>query len=63
MTVSERLVESVGGAAPYGFSFKSSVGASGGLITVWDSSRVDVWSPMSLGHALIIKGKVISSSE
>lgn len=50
MAVSERLVESVWGAAPCGF-------------TVWDTSRVDVWSSMSFGHVLIIKGKDITSSE
>jgi hypothetical protein len=53
----------VWGAASYGFSFKSSAGASGGLITVWDTSRVEVLSSMSFDHALIIKGKVINSSE
>jgi len=39
------------------------VGASGGLVTVWDCSRVNVWSSMHIGNALVIKGTFISTSE
>jgi exonuclease III len=32
------------GNSPHAFSYRSSVGASGGLLTLWDSSKVEVWS-------------------
>jgi exonuclease III len=36
--VDEELIKSIWGEGPSAFSYKPSVGASGGLITVWDSS-------------------------
>jgi hypothetical protein len=39
------------------------VGASGGLVTVWDSSGVVGWSTFNFGNVLAIKGKVILTSE
>jgi len=61
--VDDFLVKSIWGNAPFGFSFQPSVGASGGLVTVWDSSLVDVWSSMSFAHALVIIGRVILTGE
>ena len=51
------------GDTPCGFSYRPSEGASGGLITLWDTSRVDVCSTMSFGGVLIIRGKIIDSGE
>jgi len=45
------------GDAPFGFTFQPS--ASSGLITVWDSSVVEVWYSMSFRHVLVIKGWVV----
>jgi len=39
------------------------VGASGGLVIVWDNSLVDVWYSMSFDHALVIKGKVLKTTD
>jgi len=61
--VDEFLVKSIWGISPCGFSFQPSVGASGGLLTVWDSSLIDVWSSMSFAHVLIITGRVILIGE
>lgn len=61
--VSNGLIKMVWGDALCGYLFQPSAGASGGPITVWDVSRVDVSSSMSFGHVLVIKGKVISTSE
>lgn len=36
------------------FSFQPSMGASGGLITMWDVTEVTVWSSMSFDHVLVI---------
>jgi len=57
------LIESIWGDAPFAYSYQPSMGASGGLITVWDSTRVVVWSCMSLAHVLVMKGTIIQTSE
>ncbi|AES60103.2 endonuclease/exonuclease/phosphatase family protein [Medicago truncatula] len=41
----------------------TSTEASCGLVTVWNASRIAVFSSMSYDHVLVIKGKVISSGE
>jgi exonuclease III len=61
--VNDMVVKSFWGDSPFGYSFQQSVGASGGLVTVWDPSRVVVFSSMRLDHALIIKGKDLSTNE
>jgi len=61
--VDDMLIKSMWGDAPYAFSYKPSVGASSGFITVWDSSRVVVWSCMSLAHVLVTQGTVLKTSE
>jgi len=61
--VDDFMVQSIWGDAPYGFSYQPSVGASGGLITVWNSSRIDVWSTSSFAHTLVIYGRVILTGE
>ena len=38
----ELLCRSLWGSSPMAFSFKLSVGASGGILTLWDSSVLDV---------------------
>jgi len=61
--VSDFMIKSLWGDGLCGYSYQSSVGASGGLVTVWDSSMLDVWATVSFGHVLIIKGKVILTGE
>jgi len=61
--VDDRMIMSIWGDTPCGYSYRPSSGASGGLVTVWDSSRVEVWSTMSLGSILVIKGRLLLSSE
>lgn len=45
------------------FSFRPSIGASGGLLTAWDTSEVEVWSTVSLDYSLLIHGQFIKSNE
>ena len=45
------------------FSFRSSLGASGGLLTIWDSTEVEVWSSGSFDHVLSIHGWFIVSNK
>jgi len=52
-----------GGSGPRNFSFQPSIEASGGLLTVWDHSVVDVWTTSSFGHVFVIRGRVLISNE
>ncbi|PNX98928.1 cysteine-rich receptor-like protein kinase, partial [Trifolium pratense] len=38
------------GSTSHGFSYRLSVGASRGILTLWDSSEVEVWSTESRAH-------------
>jgi exonuclease III len=55
------LSSSLWGTSSHAFSYRPSVGASGGLVTLWDSSEVEVWSSESRDHVLWIHGRFISS--
>jgi len=61
--VNDHVIKAVWGDNLCGYSFQPSAGASGGLVTVWDSTSVDVWSSMSFGHVLVIKGTFIPTAE
>jgi hypothetical protein len=56
---------SLWGNSSHAFSFRPSVRASrvGGLLTVWDSSEVEVWSTVSRQHVLLIHGRFIKTDE
>jgi exonuclease III len=62
-TVDDFLIKSIWGDDSGGYSYQSSVGASGGLVTMWDKSLIDVRSSMSFDHVLVIIGKVILTGE
>ena len=51
----------VWGNSSCGYSFQASLGASGGLLTIWDTDVVEVWSTSCFNHALVIRGQVIST--
>ncbi|PNY09903.1 cysteine-rich receptor-like protein kinase, partial [Trifolium pratense] len=57
------LSSSLWGSSPHAFSYGPSVEASGGLLTVWDSSQVDMWSTKSCEHVLRCRGRFIQSGE
>jgi exonuclease III len=57
------LCTSLWGNAPHAFFFRPSVGASGGLLTIWDSTEVEVWSSVSREHVLWCHGRFLSSGE
>jgi exonuclease III len=54
---------SLWGSPDHDYSFRPSVGASGGLLMMWDCSEVEVWSSMSQDHILIIHGRFIRTDE
>ncbi|GAU50699.1 hypothetical protein TSUD_367350 [Trifolium subterraneum] len=57
------LCSTLWGNSPHDFSYRSSVGASGGLLTLWNSSEVDVWSSESRDHVLWCHGRLIKTRE
>ena len=61
--VTDVMIKHMWGDVPCDYSYCASVGASGGLVTVWDTSRIVVWASMNYGNVLVIKGKVILTSE
>ena len=51
------------GDSNHAFSYRSSVGASGGMLIILDSLEVEVWSTVSQDHMLLIHGRFIQSNE
>ncbi|PNY13834.1 cysteine-rich receptor-like protein kinase [Trifolium pratense] len=51
------------GSSEVGFSFKPSAGASGGIITLWNSNTVEVVHSASFDHVLIIHGARLVNSD
>jgi len=51
------------GDSNHAYSFRPSAGASGGLLTVWDTLEVEVWSTVSQDNVLVIHGKFIRTNE
>jgi len=45
------------------YSFQPTMGALGGLLIMWDSFVVEVWSTFSLEHALLIHSRFIDSND
>jgi len=61
--VHDFLVKAIWGNSPCSYSYQPSEGASGGLLTVWDTNIVDVWSTSSLNHALVIRGQILLTNQ
>jgi exonuclease III len=57
------VCKSIWGDLNVDFSFQSSRGASGGLVTLWDVKEVEVWSSFQLEHVLGIHGRFVKSGE
>ncbi|PNX56988.1 cytochrome p450, partial [Trifolium pratense] len=57
------LSSTLWGSSSHGFSYRPSVGASGGLLTLWDSSEVEVWSTESREHVLWCHGRFSKTGE
>ena len=63
VTFDDFMCNSIWGDANVGYSFQPSLGASSGLVTLWDSSEVEVWSTTSFEHVLLIAGQFYKSNE
>lgn len=51
------------GSMSHSYSFRPSLGAYGGLLVMWDSSIVEVWTSCSMEHMLIIHDRFTHSNE
>jgi len=60
--VDDVLCRTLWGSDDVSYSFKLLVGALGGILTMWDSSVVDIWMSLILSNALIVKGKFIKNN-
>jgi len=54
---------SLWGGVDVEFSFQPSIGASSGLLTLWNSKEVAVWSSWSFEHVLVIIGSFVKMGE
>ncbi|MCH83336.1 endonuclease/exonuclease/phosphatase family protein [Trifolium medium] len=57
------LCASLWGNSPLGYFFRPSVGASGGLLILWDAVEVEVWYSVSFNHVLMLHGRFLKSNE
>jgi len=60
-SIDEFISTSLWGSASFGFTFRPSVEASCGILTLWDTSEVEVWDSRSLANSLIIHGRFVKS--
>jgi len=63
VTFDDFMCNSIWGDANVGYSFQPSLGASGGLVTLWDSPEVEVWYSTSFEHVLLEAGRFYKSNE
>lgn len=61
--VDDLLIKAIWGSTSLGFFFQPSMGASGGLLTVWDCNVVEVYSTTSFPHVLVIRGRVLQTGQ
>jgi len=59
----ESLCASMWGNLSFSFSYRPSEGASGGILTMWDTLEVEVWSTVSFNHVLQIHGRFIRTGK
>ncbi|GAU46455.1 hypothetical protein TSUD_402220 [Trifolium subterraneum] len=60
--VDDALCRSLWGSETVQYSYKPAVGASRGIITMWDASTVNVWMSVTMSHCLLVKGKFIKNN-
>jgi len=63
VNIDDFLCSSLWGISPHGFSFRPSVGASGGLLILWDNKEVVINSSFSFDHVLEMRGRFVHSNE
>ena len=59
--INEAVCKSIWNDTYVDFSYYLSNGASGGLVTLWDSKEVEVWSSFHFEHVLGIQGRFVKT--
>jgi len=59
--INDFFCASLWGNPYHSYSYRPSVGASGGILTIWDTTEVDVMITRSMAHVVIIQGKMIQN--
>jgi hypothetical protein len=59
----QSLCASLWGDSSFSYSYRPSMGASGGILAMWDTLEVEVWSSVSFDHVLQIHGKFIRTDK
>ena len=59
--INDVLCASLWGNQNFGFSYRPSVGASGDILTIWDTTEVDVRITRSMAHVIIIQGNMLKN--
>ncbi|PNX88720.1 cysteine-rich receptor-like protein kinase, partial [Trifolium pratense] len=59
----DSICSTLWGNSSHGFSYRPSVGASGGLLTLWDTAEVTVWSSESFENVLWCHGLFVRTGE
>jgi len=57
------VCKSIWGDGNVDYSYQPSVGASGGIVTLWDLREVEVWSSVSFDHVLAVAGRFVQSGD
>jgi len=60
--VDDYVCRSLWGTASVSYSYQPSIGASGGILTLWDVTEVEVLVTKSVENVLIIQGWFINSN-
>lgn len=61
--IDDALSVSLWGSPSHSYSFRPAMGASRGLLILWDTEVFEVWCSVSIEHVLIIHGRFISSND
>ena len=59
--INDFFCASLWGNPYHSYSYRPSVGASGGILTIWDTTEVDVMITRSMAHVVIIQGKMLQN--
>lgn len=55
------MCTSLWGSSYYDYYFRPSVGASSGLLVMWDVAEVEIHSSFTFDHVLAVQGKFLKS--
>jgi len=62
MRIDNFVCSTLWGTSPHGYSFRPSVGASGGLLIMWAKGEVNFFSSFCFDHVLEVCGRLLKSN-